>query len=577
MSIKTLRKRIALVAVSALGVGLLSVASITPASAAVTADDIVVGTNTQLGMCANTTASGVDSAVIPLTSTGLVIGTSGATDGDVAAGNDGYVTLSGPGIFSALGSAWTALSQTIASTTSLAASTSANNDLTVKPTATGTIKVTYSPGSTSAAVDVITITVVEKCANLALSLALSKFVIVSETTAQSATALPSGVLDNSDAAVVAEGDNGYIRMALADTYGSTLSSSKALIATVSGANCLVNLQARAGSYTAGTGTTAVLAANGSDHVVVVSQADSDIPASCTTTVTYDGTTVGSKTLTFRGIPTKVEVSDVVIGRNSATTGSGRGFYRVTVSDAAGNLLPGVEISASSTEANNAAALASGVITAVQAQSGALTSSTSTSLGKTAPITATTIADAAAASGATHFTCGAVGGTAKLTVRAVIDAATASYATSAPFNVACSGSLDTWSISLDKATYAPGEIATLTLSGKDSKGRPVSTFTLLSGVAYSFGGMTAVTAPTNNDAFNSGVGTKTYQFSVGTSEGSFVGTFTTTGSTDTSAKTVQYKVANQSATVTTNEVLAAIVKLIATINKQIRQLQKQLRR
>jgi hypothetical protein len=131
--------------------------------------------------------------------------------------------------------------------------------------------------------------------------------------------------------------------------------------------------------------------------------------------------------------------------------------------------------------------------------------------------------------------------------------------------------------MDKASYAPGEIATLTLTGKDSSGRPVSTFTQLSGVTYAFGGMTAVTAPTNGDVFASGAGIKTYQFSVGTSEGSFVGSFTTTGTVDASAKTVQYKVANPNAAVSTNEVLAAIVKLIATINKQIRQLQKQLRR
>jgi hypothetical protein len=65
--------------------------------------------------------------------------------------------------------------------------------------------------------------------------------------------------------------------------------------------------------------------------------------------------------------------------------------------------------------------------------------------------------------------------------------------------------------------------------------------------------------------------------VGTSEGAFVGSFKTTGSVDTAAKTVQYKVAATTAAVTNAEVLAAIVKLIASINKQIRALQKQLRR
>ncbi|MFM2180226.1 MAG: hypothetical protein RL192_388, partial [Actinomycetota bacterium] len=48
----------------------------------------------------------------------------------------------------------------------------------------------------------------------------------------------------------------------------------------------------------------------------------------------------------------------------------------------------------------------------------------------------------------------------------------------------------------------------------------------------------------------------------------------TGTTDTSAKTIQYKVAG-SAGVTNADVLKAIVSLIASINKQIAALQKAL--
>ena len=91
-------------------------------------------------------------------------------------------------------------------------------------------------------------------------------------------------------------------------------------------------------------------------------------------------------------------------------------------------------------------------------------------------------------------------------------------------------------------------------------------------------MTAVTAPTSVDTFSSGVGTKTYSFSVGTTEGAFVGTFKITGSVDTAAKTLQYKVvAPATGAVSNAEVLAAIVKLIASINEQIALLQKQLKK
>jgi hypothetical protein len=242
-------------------------------------------------------------------------------------------------------------------------------------------------------------------------------------------------------------------------------------------------------------------------------------------------------------------------------------------------LPGKIITASGTEANNAAALASGIIDAVQQNTGAATSSSvGSNYGKTLSVTATNVAAAVASTnGLTRYGCVASkGGTAKLTVRTPVDSAATAYATSAPFTVACGGALATWAIGFDKAIYAPGEIATMTLSGKDSNGFAVSTFTLLSGVEYSTGGMTAVTAPTNNDAFSSGIGTKTYTFSVGTTEGSFVGTFKTTGSTDTSAKTTQYKITAPSTGAVSNaDVLKAIVSLIASINKQIALLQKAL--
>ena len=80
-----------------------------------------------------------------------------------------------------------------------------------------------------------------------------------------------------------------------------------------------------------------------DDVVAVAQDDSDLPAKCTVNVTFGGTSIGTKTFTFQGIPTKVTVSDVTVGANSAY-----GYYRVTVADSAGNLLPSVKISASST-------------------------------------------------------------------------------------------------------------------------------------------------------------------------------------------------------------------------------------
>jgi len=577
MSIKTLRKRIALVAVSALGAGLLSVASIAPANAVIAAGELVpsaIGTdNTYITACYVSTASGVDTAVIPLNSPGLVLNsTSGAANESV------YLTLTGPGVITSLGASWTAVSQVAATAAALTGTANALDDVTIKPTATGTITATYSSTSSSAAIDVITITVVATCDNGAFSQADSLFAIINATYAVTSVAFSSASTGVStidmDAATVAAGEYGYVAMSLVDGYGAELSSSKPLVASVSGANCLVNLAARANAaYSEGSGTTDVAADSGNDDVLVVSQDVATVPAKCTVSATWNGISVGSKTFTFRGIPAKITVSDVTIGATS-----GNGYYRVSVEDAAGNPLPGITISASSTQADNAAAIAADVITSAQTNTGVQTTSTATSIGKTRALTTAGLAETTAAEKLTAYACTATGGSAKITVRALINSATATYLTSAPFAIMCSGALDTWSISLDKAQYAPGEIATLTLSGKDVKGRPVSSLTSLSGVTYAFGGMTAVTAPTNGDTFTSGAGTKTYQFSVGTSEGAFVGTFTTTGTTDDKAKTVQYKVVAPSTGAVTNaEVLAAIVKLIASINKQIRALQKSLKR
>ena len=44
-------------------------------------------------------------------------------------------------------------------------------------------------------------------------------------------------------------------------------------------------------------------------------------------------------------------------------------------------------------------------------------------------------------------------------------------TSAPFTITCGGAAYTYSASLDKASYVPGDIATLTITAKDAYGNP----------------------------------------------------------------------------------------------------------
>jgi hypothetical protein len=559
MSTKTNFKRIALVAVAALGAGVLSVA---PANAAapedITSGDIITTSSatTSPGVCYVKTTAG-SQAVTVVTGSSFVISPISS-----AAGEKGTVTLSGNVTISG-NTGFDAATLTSASSTASPYLADAD-ELTITAGAVGTGKITISKTSTTAAVEAISVTIVASCAGDAYGASKSYFVAVNSTEAANGSWTET-VLDTSGVTRLTDDGLGYVKIRINDAYGANLATTGALIATATGANCVVGLAAYDGTLVAGKSASAVLSTAGVDDVAIVEQATAGTPASCLLSVSFNGTVVGTKTFTFEGAASKITVSDVTVGSTTANTG----LYRVSVTDAAGNSLSGQVITFSSTETNNAAALASGVISSPQATSGAATISSSDAAidGKTKAVAYADRAD----SNMTSYTC-AKEGTAKITVRTTsVDSIT--YITSAPFDVVCGGALDTWSVSMDKASYAPGEIATLTLSGKTAKGNPVATFTFLSGVEYSFGGMTAITAPTNNDAFSSGLGTKTYKFSVGTTEGAFVGSFKTTGTTDDSAKTVQYKVANSSATVTNADVLKSIVALIASINKQIQALQK----
>jgi hypothetical protein len=138
-------------------------------------------------------------------------------------------------------------------------------------------------------------------------------------------------------------------------------------------------------------------------------------------------------------------------------------------------------------------------------------------------------------------------------------------------------MDTYAISMDKASYKVGEIATLTITAKDSKGNPVHDFQLVAGTAnnISVGGGSLVKADTGTDTFGilagSATGVKTYKIQL-TTAGAFNTVVNLAGSTTTSV-TAAYTVSSGGTSL--EDVLKAIVSLIASINKQIAALQKAL--
>jgi len=552
MSNKTMKQRIAVVAVSALTAGLFSVVSTPAANAAMAAEDILFAsttTNNGAKACSilptTTGGSNYETAYALTTSTGVVaVVTSGAN------AEAFIMELEGPGVISAASSSGAVISS---STKVYDLDAATNETVTIQPTGLGVIKARYYDYASStkgSLTDMLTINVVASCANKVFSSALSNMQIITSTEATDEAATTTNV-DVTDANVVANGGYGYIGISLRDTYGAALDED-AVIATVRSGDAFVKLGAEADSASVvpgvGTAKTSVLASTGAKITVQVSQSVADKPTVAVIDVSYAGTLVGTKTITMQGVASSISIKDVTVG----TTG-GVGYFRAKVLDAAGNAL------ASKAVANDSTANAATATAAIT--SGVTQSATTAADGDWSPV--------AGAGSDGRFNC-TKGGVTTINVKHTVDAATS---VKKSFAIACGGALDTWTISMDKASYQPGEIATLTLTGKDSLGNLVNSVLDIGTVEYSFGGLTMVTAPTTTDSFTSAAGVKTYQLSVGTTEGSFVGSFKIAGSTDDSAKTVQYKVAAGTASVSNADVLKSIVALIASINKQIQALQK----
>jgi hypothetical protein len=561
MSTKTLRKRIALVAVAALGTGVLSVA---PASATAMANSLYVTTAANNPVhCSVVSTNGSEAIVLPL-GVDFVI-TSTATNMEV---NDTY-RFAMPGTtvqtFGVQGvtnrtDVLSADRSTLSSTNTTAAANGPTT-ITFRAATAGSYVLTISErdASTTAAfadIEAISVSWVTTCANNVYSAADSLIQVRDDTSA----AGTGTTVDEPTGLVRQNSETAYIALATEDAYGVALSGAGSLIASATN-GAVINWDA-APSVQTSTAYLATRGATGTELYVTQGTANKDKPLTTVVTITLDGTVIGTKTIQFQGAASKIVVSDISVGK-VGDSGSARGYWSAVVQDSAGNNLYQKTVAADST-ANSAAGNAT---IASIAQSSISQDVTGLGAKPAAGLTTNNSQNGI-------YTC-AASGTTTLFVQHVTNAVTGA-AIKGSFTAACGGALDTWTISMDKASYAPGEIATLTVSGKDSKGFGVNSSDTLGTVEYSFGGLTAVTAPTSADKFDSAYGVKRYTLSVGTSEGSFVGTFKIAGATDTAAKTVQYKVAGPAST-SNADVLKAIVSLIASINKQIAALQKALLR
>jgi len=158
-------------------------------------------------------------------------------------------------------------------------------------------------------------------------------------------------------------------------------------------------------------------------------------------------------------------------------------------------------------------------------------------------------------------------------------------------VTCTGAPYSFSAAFDKSTYAPGDIATLTVTFKDSTGAlaaDVYTLDDLGAVASSaisgsgaanlatitasqmtaVGGTSSTNVGSATDVTTNGV--IKYKLVVGTTTGSYQA-IVAFPSVTTDTATLAYKIADGATSL--NDVLKGIVALIASINKQIAALAK----
>jgi len=155
--------------------------------------------------------------------------------------------------------------------------------------------------------------------------------------------------------------------------------------------------------------------------------------------------------------------------------------------------------------------------------------------------------------------------------------------SAVINATVSGAANTFTATWDKPSYNPGDIASLKLTVTDSKGNPVADGVALGTnalVTTNTDGLASVTSAC--DAANIATatllgGSKTCKFAVKNTAGSYAFTAYVPTASAQAASAGTVKIVDATTSVTNAEVLAAIVKLIASINKQIAALQKALKK
>ena len=362
-----------------------------------------------------------------------------------------------------------------------------------------------------------------------------------------------------------------------DSYGTTQTGGLLSASATNGAYVALTANSTMASTgptsTASSATVPYISGSTAGDNVGLTVLPSVTTASTTTvTVTYNGVVVGVKSFSFTGMVAKVVLSSpgngTVSQNPNLSSGTGAN-YGNTVSakflDSAGNQV--YPASGNGSYPTN------------------VTKDAATS-GQGISYTAGNAYYPAASSSTQVYSCGSLNATGSFAVDYTNVDGSVIVSNTVP--VSCSGNAYTYTAKLDKDKYAPGDIATLTVTFKDSLGALASDQTntittagntttalpaIYAGSALLLtGGYSTTTAGNNTDATTNGV--KKYTFIAGNTSGSYalnVDFPVVDAASGQSAQQIAFSIADGSTSL--NDVLKGIVSLIASINKQIAALAK----
>jgi hypothetical protein len=357
---------------------------------------------------------------------------------------------------------------------------------------------------------------------------------------------------------IGAGNPYYIQVIGKNAYSEALAAGTYVATATNGATLNWGDSANGATIVAGTLSVATKTPDGTDQLRI-DPASSLTTTSTTVTITHDGLPVATKTMTFYGEAKKIVIEKVVPGTaGTAIAGNAATAYAIySYRDSADGKVPGAHANFVPTVANSTV------------PSGASNRQPSRSTGAAAATTNLAAAQVTLIGllqdGVFAFSCGSTPGKAKGTITHT-NAITGTVLT-AEAEVGCFGPISTYTVSTDKASYAVGEVATITVDGKDAVGNPVSDAQLLGALTISVGGGTLTVAVGAADVFTAGKATYKAQM---TTAGTFNTVVSIVAGVTTSA-TTSYKISDGN--VSNAEVLKSIVALIASINKQIAALQK----